>query len=54
MYGRVSGFVIYCDDLDMTTQFYDEANFSRTSDIFIVSKLNDTRAEFSFPKIGTV
>ncbi|XP_071101363.1 uncharacterized protein [Haliotis cracherodii] len=47
-------FVIYCDDLDMTTQFYDEANFSRTSDIFIISKLNDTRAEFSFPKIGVV
>ncbi|XP_046357626.2 uncharacterized protein LOC124135954 isoform X3 [Haliotis rufescens] len=46
--------VIYIDEVDVTTQFYDEANFKRTSDHLIASKLNDTKAEFSFPGIGVV
>ncbi|XP_046584649.1 uncharacterized protein LOC124291639 [Haliotis rubra] len=46
--------VIYCDDVDMTAQFYSEDNFTRTSDNLIVAKVNDTRVEFSFPKIGVV
>ncbi|XP_067687865.1 uncharacterized protein [Haliotis asinina] len=45
---------IYIDGVDLSRQFYEEANFKRSSPHLIASKLNDTKAEFAFPNIGIV